>query len=739
MNNPRTIKKEIETVENLINDPNPDPSDKYENNLIILAGQRLQLGISLRNVDIVTLWNSTTSTDAIFQMLFRSMTEVDAKPCTTDTYCNQKKFGFMVDMNPERTLTNVTIFSDNIIKKTDNEIQTYRTITDLINIDEDVFNDKYDKTEEGRDKFIKDLFDKIYNSWNVNIDNIKKTIIKFVFDISKLQNIKEGLHKIVIHKQKKQKNNEFIGPGKSKEKNSSAKKSKKDKELDLNIYATEILSEFISLINIFTLYTEPNAKCILTDNLQKNKNITVINDINILKNKIYSNSEQKNIFLKVLNTRLTGNEKVAFSEEIIEQVLSSITVVDLHKINKIIMTKKNKYYTINEPDELLKEINNNLKPNKEEKDKNGEVFTPLDLVIEMLNNLDNSYKKQYSKSIFSIPSFKWLDPAVGIGQFTVILYKKLMEGLKLIIKNVKERQKHILENMIYMVEISNKSIYILNKIFCGNTYKLNIHTSSFLDGKCKYNFNFDVIMGNPPYNPPKTDSGSSGNSIWQHFVIKSYYLVKESGFLLFIHPRGWKKPTDEIFNPQKLDIFNGEYYKYDKTGKQTIKQIFQGQVLQVLKQNGNFSFIYTNDQQNKKIKEYIPFFPAVDYYVYQKNGDKTLCDTKNIFLGQIKESSSVKLNYKLNYLPILLSNQTLDILYNITTKEGNKPNFMIFRSNTTEFELTKLNKKYKYIYTFNSKSIPQYKYSNILSVNSIEVKKLFISSIIITLCSYIAA
>ena len=50
MNNPRNIKNEIETVEKEIKD-----GKIKANNLIILAGQRLQLGISLRNVDIVTL------------------------------------------------------------------------------------------------------------------------------------------------------------------------------------------------------------------------------------------------------------------------------------------------------------------------------------------------------------------------------------------------------------------------------------------------------------------------------------------------------------------------------------------------------------------------------------------------------------------------------------------------------------------------------------------------------------
>jgi hypothetical protein len=114
MGNPHNIKTDIEEVEKAIKD-----GKIKKDNLIILAGQRLQLGISLRNVDIVTLWNSISSADAIFQMLFRSMTEVDVPPCKPNEYCDEKKFGFMVDMNPQRALTNVNLFTANISKKKD--------------------------------------------------------------------------------------------------------------------------------------------------------------------------------------------------------------------------------------------------------------------------------------------------------------------------------------------------------------------------------------------------------------------------------------------------------------------------------------------------------------------------------------------------------------------------------------------------------------------------------------------
>jgi len=158
MGNPHDIKKDIEELEKAIKE-----GKIKKDNLIILAGQRLQLGISLRNVDIVTLWNSISSSDAIFQILFRSMTEVDVPSCKPNEYCDEKKFGFMVDMNPQRALTNVNLFDANIRKKKDaDDIQKYRQITDLINIDEDVLYDKYGDDEKSRNDFVKDLFNKLY-------------------------------------------------------------------------------------------------------------------------------------------------------------------------------------------------------------------------------------------------------------------------------------------------------------------------------------------------------------------------------------------------------------------------------------------------------------------------------------------------------------------------------------------------------------------------------------------------
>jgi len=198
--------------------------------------------------------------------------------------------------------------------------------------------------------------------------------------------------------------------------------------------------------------------------------------------------------------------------------------------------------SIHEPDSLLELMN--VKPNQKEKKENGEVFTPLYLVNEMLDKLDEVYVKEHGKSIFSEPTFKWFDPAVGIGNFPFMVYQRLMKGLQI---PEEERRKHILEQMIYSAELTPKNVLMYNKIFCGDQYKLNMYEGDTLNMDVKKEFNlsddfigFDVVMGNPPYNV--SGNIATGNTIWQDFTKKS---INEwlKDYLLFVHPSGWRKPT----------------------------------------------------------------------------------------------------------------------------------------------------------------------------------------------------
>ena len=85
-----------------------------------------------------------------------------------------------------------------------------------------------------------------------------------------------------------------------------------------------------------------------------------------------------------------------------------------------------------------------------EKKKYGEVFTPSALIKKILDF--------FPRNIWSNPDIKWLDPSCGTGNFMILVYQRLMLGLK--ITSESERSKHIIKNMLYMVELNSKNVTI---------------------------------------------------------------------------------------------------------------------------------------------------------------------------------------------------------------------------------------------------------------------------------------
>jgi len=177
----------------------------------------------------------------------------------------------------------------------------------------------------------------------------------------------------------------------------------------------------------------------------------------------------------------------------------------------------------------------NLKINPIQKEKFGEVPTPEHLIQEMLDKLP--------QSIWRDPHRTWLDPAAGIGSFQLIVYSRLMKGLETWEPDQEKRHNHIIRSMLFMCEINPVPVKQAKKIFGRSA---NIIQGDFL----KHDFSstkFDIILGNPPFNEGQNIEGSgkrgSGNPIWIEFVEKSLELLSPSGFLLFVHPPGWRKPA----------------------------------------------------------------------------------------------------------------------------------------------------------------------------------------------------
>ena len=90
----------------------------------------------------------------------------------------------------------------------------------------------------------------------------------------------------------------------------------------------------------------------------------------------------------------------------------------------------------------------------------GEVRTDYSLVEEMLN--------LFPQEIFKNPNLKWLDPTCGQGNFMKVLFNRLYKSLESVISNPVERKVHIIEKMLYMVEINHEHIGSLRKFFGEN-------------------------------------------------------------------------------------------------------------------------------------------------------------------------------------------------------------------------------------------------------------------------------
>ena len=103
-------------------------------------------------------------------------------------------------------------------------------------------------------------------------------------------------------------------------------------------------------------------------------------------------------------------------------------------------------------EKVHKLIEDHLPAKEKEKSELGEVFTPVSMIDTLYN--------RFPKNIWKNPSYTWLDPAGGIGNFPLVLYFWLMDGLRLVIPDSSKRAKHIIENMIYIAEINAKNVEI---------------------------------------------------------------------------------------------------------------------------------------------------------------------------------------------------------------------------------------------------------------------------------------
>jgi hypothetical protein len=513
--------------------------------LLVLAGEKLSMGISLPCTDVVFLFNEKKSPDDIIQKMYRALTPSPGK-----------KSAFIVDLNPVRTLAALYGYTRASHESSNTASQILDIIYDTYSWDSDIFEYNLKRGSDAKPLSFQDKLRELFemaendqsNDYRINediggfekklSDNIKRGMdSEFVskiagqFSSKKLETtlgrigLKEG-SKVTLDKKGRliiRAPKEPVEPGAA---------AIPDEDIEI------VIDNFIETILDFVKYLAITSTASKLEGALEEYESNIANQ--------GGSSLRRNV-LRLVRSRTSIKEREREDKDSLLSKLLIAAVKDFafNSSERVFRQMKGKIEEKSlRKDKILAIINKRLTPRKKQKNDFGEVFTPIELIEDMLSHLP--------KSDWSNPKLKWLDPANGIGNFPVVIFYKLDNGLKAWEPNENKRRKHIIENMIYMMELQSNNNRIAKNIFTGLCKSCNpniwtIDTLNTTNEKIKEHFgvdHFDRIIGNPPFQAIQKAEGKrgGGDELYMKFVKKSIELLKPDGFLVFVHPPSWRKP-----------------------------------------------------------------------------------------------------------------------------------------------------------------------------------------------------
>ena len=157
----------------------------------------------------------------------------------------------------------------------------------------------------------------------------------------------------------------------------------------------------------------------------------------------------------------------------------------------------------------------------------GEVFTPIELVNEMLDNI--------SESIWRNPESIFLDPCMGKGTFLIEIVRRLTYIYGYTEVDAKSR--------VYGYDVRVKYVNHLQR-----RGFVNVRHKDFLSEIIK--MKFDVVVGNPPYQ--NINSESDAGKLYIDITKKSLSLLKDDGIISFLTPETIVRDGRNKFNIKNI-------------------------------------------------------------------------------------------------------------------------------------------------------------------------------------------